>query len=309
VPNSLSHFDPFGNFRTPPTGSNPTITNHGYTGHRHNNTGNDNLGLIYMNARYYLPEVGRFISPDTIVPEPGNPQSFNRHAYSANNPVKYNDPSGHWFESVLDIASIAYDIYEIQRDGLNTINGACLAVDVVGLALSVVTGGGVAVRALAHGDDIGDALRLAGHLGDGTHAIVVTNRLRQVGSESADGAKLVKELAELGTKGSLESGSIVALGHGDSVRGIPGFKEWATTNSATYLDLPEEVYQSLLESGNWWSVNQQLLDNAMAAKSMFHLQLPKAEWPGWFKNEIEHILKSGNYELLEDGADYWLKPK
>jgi RHS repeat-associated protein len=78
VPNSLSRFDPFGNFRTPPTGSNPTITNHGYTGHRHNNTGNDNLGLIYMNARYYLPEVGRFISPDTIVPEPGNPQSYNR---------------------------------------------------------------------------------------------------------------------------------------------------------------------------------------------------------------------------------------
>jgi RHS repeat-associated protein len=28
------------------------------------------LGLIYMNARYYLPEVGRFISPDTIVLEP-----------------------------------------------------------------------------------------------------------------------------------------------------------------------------------------------------------------------------------------------
>ncbi|HRN68325.1 MAG TPA: hypothetical protein PK205_08055 [Promineifilum sp.] len=36
--------------------------------------------MIYMNARYYLPEIGRFISPDTIVPEPSNPQSFNRYA-------------------------------------------------------------------------------------------------------------------------------------------------------------------------------------------------------------------------------------
>jgi hypothetical protein len=42
-----------------------------------NNTGTYDLGLIYMNARYYLPEVGRFISPDTLVPDPGNPQSHN----------------------------------------------------------------------------------------------------------------------------------------------------------------------------------------------------------------------------------------
>mgnify|MGYP001157618976 CR=1 FL=1 len=50
---------------------NPEITNHGFTGHRMNNTGTNNLGLIYMNARCYMPEIGRFISPDTIVPEPG----------------------------------------------------------------------------------------------------------------------------------------------------------------------------------------------------------------------------------------------
>jgi RHS repeat-associated protein len=61
-----------------------------------NNTGLDDLGLIYMNARYYVPEVGRFISPDTIVPDPGNSQSFNRYSYGYNNPVKYTDPSGHY---------------------------------------------------------------------------------------------------------------------------------------------------------------------------------------------------------------------
>ncbi len=48
-----------------------------------------------MNARYYMPLVGRFISADTIVPEPSNPQSFNRYSYSLNNPVNYIDPSGH----------------------------------------------------------------------------------------------------------------------------------------------------------------------------------------------------------------------
>jgi len=29
------------------------------------------------------------------VPEPGNPQAFNRYAYTLNNPVRYTDPSGH----------------------------------------------------------------------------------------------------------------------------------------------------------------------------------------------------------------------
>jgi len=127
----------------------------------HNNTGTHNLGLIYMNARYYMPEIGRFISPDTIVPEPGNPQSFNRYAYALNNPIKYNDPSGHWFESVLDLGFIAYDIYDIQQNGLTWTSGLSLAADVAGLALPVVTGGGAAVRALAHADDVADVVTRA----------------------------------------------------------------------------------------------------------------------------------------------------
>jgi len=39
--------------------------------------------------------LGRFLSPDTIVPEPGSPQALNRYAYVYNNPLKYTDPSGH----------------------------------------------------------------------------------------------------------------------------------------------------------------------------------------------------------------------
>jgi hypothetical protein len=39
--------------------------------------------------------MGRFIQADTIVPSPGNPQSWNRYAYVYNNPVGYSDPSGH----------------------------------------------------------------------------------------------------------------------------------------------------------------------------------------------------------------------
>ncbi|MGH9897061.1 MAG: RHS repeat-associated core domain-containing protein, partial [bacterium] len=45
--------------------------------------------------RYYDPEIGRFISADTIVPDPNNPQSLNRYSYVNNNPISNIDPSGH----------------------------------------------------------------------------------------------------------------------------------------------------------------------------------------------------------------------
>ncbi|MCP4964916.1 MAG: RHS repeat-associated core domain-containing protein [bacterium] len=50
---------------------------------------------MHYNARYYDPLVGRFISADTIVPDPSNPQALNRYSYVTNNPVRYTDPTGH----------------------------------------------------------------------------------------------------------------------------------------------------------------------------------------------------------------------
>ena len=61
-------------------------------------------GLYYYNARYYDPELGRFIQADTEISDLGNPQSYNRYSYVGNNPLKYTDPSGHswipWWEEV-----------------------------------------------------------------------------------------------------------------------------------------------------------------------------------------------------------------
>ena len=55
----------------------------------------DTLNLYNYNARYYDHWIGRFISADTIVPNPANPQSFNRYSYVLNSPSNFNDPSGH----------------------------------------------------------------------------------------------------------------------------------------------------------------------------------------------------------------------
>lgn len=60
----------------------------------------DGTGLVYMNARYYDPNIGHFISPDSIIPDPSNVLDYNRYLYSRGNPVKYNDPTGHYTQGV-----------------------------------------------------------------------------------------------------------------------------------------------------------------------------------------------------------------
>jgi hypothetical protein len=87
--------------------------------------------------------------------------AWDRYAYVNNNPVRYNDPSGYWVETALDIAFIAYDIYDIKTNGLTWVSGLSLAADVAGALLPVVTGAGLAVRAVSHADDIVDAAKAA----------------------------------------------------------------------------------------------------------------------------------------------------
>jgi RHS repeat-associated protein len=70
------------------TGTTPT--SYRYTGQRE-----AEVGLYYYGARFYDPALGRFIQADTIIPNPGDPPSFDRFAYVRNSPLNYIDPSGH----------------------------------------------------------------------------------------------------------------------------------------------------------------------------------------------------------------------
>jgi RHS repeat-associated protein len=67
------------------------LVKHKFTGKELDST----TGLYFYGARYYDPEIGRFITADTIVQAPYDPQSLNRYTYCRNNPINYADPTGH----------------------------------------------------------------------------------------------------------------------------------------------------------------------------------------------------------------------
>lgn len=56
-------------------------------------------GLYNYNARLYDPEIGMFVSADTVDPNWMDPQGLNRYAYCRNNPLIYVDPSGNTEEN------------------------------------------------------------------------------------------------------------------------------------------------------------------------------------------------------------------
>ncbi|QVL18977.1 RHS domain-containing protein [Pseudomonas qingdaonensis] len=62
----------------------------------HGKAHDDSTGLSYMGARYYDPVLGRFMGVDPVAFQTDNLHSFNRYAYTNNNPLKYVDPDGNY---------------------------------------------------------------------------------------------------------------------------------------------------------------------------------------------------------------------
>ena len=78
-----------------------------YTGAVHDEL----TGLLYLNARYYEPRTGRFITRDTYRGERENADTWHLYAYCANNPINYVDPSGHYAQAIY----IGYKTYRVAK--------------------------------------------------------------------------------------------------------------------------------------------------------------------------------------------------
>ena len=73
----------------------------------------DSNGLIYMRARYYSPEMKRFINADIVAGSIANAVTLNRFAYANGNPVSFVDPFG---LSVKDALEGIADYLNIPED-------------------------------------------------------------------------------------------------------------------------------------------------------------------------------------------------
>jgi RHS repeat-associated protein len=137
-------------------------------------------GSTNLYGRYYDPSLSRFTQPDFIIPDNFNPQDFNRYTYTRNNPLKYNDPSGHCAIVCTAIVGaigggiFAYGIqvwdnyqkYGMTMETFTQVDGGKIVAGVVGgavfgatlgLAAPVIAGGTVAIAGTTGGTIIGAA--------------------------------------------------------------------------------------------------------------------------------------------------------
>ncbi|EKM3681665.1 type IV secretion protein Rhs [Vibrio alginolyticus] len=111
----------------------PVLLNRAFTGHEMLNE----VDLIHMNGRLYDATLARFISADVYIQAPDNSQSFNRYSYVLNNPLKYNDPSGHFFKRIKkELKRQWNDVREFTSRYSREIVGI-----VVGIVVTVASGG------------------------------------------------------------------------------------------------------------------------------------------------------------------------
>ena len=132
-------YDPWGAPR-----SNPAS---GYTPFRFQGSWTDTgTDLSWVVTRWYAPALGAFISEDSLLGEPRDPDSRHLYAYGEGDPVNYWDPDGRFLDTILDIAFMAADLWEIVNNPTDPISWAALAADAVGALIPFVTGGGLAIR-------------------------------------------------------------------------------------------------------------------------------------------------------------------
>jgi len=131
-----TEYTPYGEFSPSSAVTDERVTQYLFTGKLLDTSTN----LYYYGARYYDPVLGRFTQADTIVPDPSDPQAFDRYGYARGNPIRYTDPTGHSFwdkvkkifkEKVIP-AAIAFTIGYVLS-GFNPIAGAAAAITTLAL--------------------------------------------------------------------------------------------------------------------------------------------------------------------------------
>ncbi|MES0488348.1 MAG: RHS repeat-associated core domain-containing protein [Leptospirales bacterium] len=88
-------YTPYGEINRADSGG-PDIFRYKYTSQEEERE----TGLYFYDSRFYDPELGRFLQPDSVG-APKQPQGMNRYMYTLGNPVKYRDSDGRLTEEQI----------------------------------------------------------------------------------------------------------------------------------------------------------------------------------------------------------------
>ncbi|MFA5007103.1 MAG: RHS repeat-associated core domain-containing protein, partial [Candidatus Izemoplasmatales bacterium] len=113
-------YDAYGNVINNPDDPNGNIFEinpYTYRGYRYDSE----IGMYYLNSRYYSPALSRFLNADGLLGELGDIASVNMYTYCANNPVMYTDSDGD-FPIWLLILTVVYATWATQ-DVIDIANG------------------------------------------------------------------------------------------------------------------------------------------------------------------------------------------
>ena len=218
----------------------------------------DNTGLYYYGARFYDPDLGRFLQADTIIPYPDDPQSFNRYSYVRNNPIKYIDPSGNIFGLALNSLFInqaavgaAFGAAFSAVTGGDVLEGALNgAIDGYFKSLfGPAFGGGIAgfVDAQLNGGNAGQAA-LSGYISGAIEGLAAAVGFG-VGSLSLE--PWIGDLVGLGISGfsgSLSGGISAEISGGDFSDGAANGAIGGVISYGIAIDLPDAVQNAFTEN-------------------------------------------------------------
>ncbi len=118
---SILRYDPYGQITC---GAPVQDTIFGYNGEQYT----PQTGLIYLRARNYDPSTGTFTTKDTYLGNKLEPVTRNRYTYGNNNPITYQDPSGHKGVYSRAVAAVKQTAHAVAKTVAKTVHTAAKVV-------------------------------------------------------------------------------------------------------------------------------------------------------------------------------------